>query len=380
MQSKLSVLQVIPNLDVSGAEQGCIDVANYLIENNYDSYVLTTAGNKIKELEKNGTKVLLGPVDSKNPIVIFKNIFLIISNIKKYKIKLIHVRSRAPAWSVFFVSKIINVKCISTFHGTYNFRGPIKKLYNSIMLRMHGTIAISNFIYNHIQKNYFIKKGPIQIIERGIDLNFFDPIAITEDDKSKAIKKYNLKTGSIKILLPARITKWKGHLVLVEAISKLIKKRKLNIEVLFFGPYKNKSLKEKIENLIRVKNLENIIKFYGSTNEMNLIYALSDIVISSSTDPEAFGRVSIEAQAMGKIIIASNHGGSQETIISGTTGYLYSPKEPFELSEKILDVIDQKKYCSNEIAASAVAHIKNNYGKEKMCKRTIEFYQKIISK
>ena len=130
MQSKLSVLQVIPNLNVSGAEQGCIDVANYLVENNYDSYVLTTAGTKIKDVEKNGTKVLLGPVDSKNPFVIFKNIFLIISNIKKYNIKIIHVRSRAPAWSVFFVSKFIDIKCISTFHGTYNFRGYLKKLYN----------------------------------------------------------------------------------------------------------------------------------------------------------------------------------------------------------------------------------------------------------
>ena len=379
MQSKLSVLQVIPNLNVSGAEQGCIDVANYLVENIYDSYVLTTAGIKIKEVEKNGTKVLLGPVNSKNPFVIFKNIFLIISNIKKYNIKIIHVRSRAPAWSVFFVSKFIDIKCISTFHGTYNFRGYLKKLYNSVMLRMNGTIAISNFIYDHINKNYSFKKNPIQTIERGIDLNFFDPKSISKNDIKNAIKNYDLKEDSIKILLPARVTEWKGHLILVDAVSQLLEKKVLNIEVLFFGPDQNKLLKEKIENSIRHKNLQHIIKFYGPTNKMNLIYALSDIVISSSTDPEAFGRVSIEAQAMGKLIIASAHGGSQETIIEGETGYLYSPKEPFELMKKISSVIDQKIYCSNEMSASAIKHIKSHYGKDKMCKKTLEFYQEIIS-
>ena len=379
MQSKLSVLQVIPNLNVSGAEQGCIDVANYLTENNYDSYILTSAGSKIRDVEINGTKVLLGPVHSKNPFVIFKNIFLIISYIRKYHIKIIHVRSRAPAWSVFFVSKIIDIKCISTFHGTYNFKGFLKKLYNSIMLRMNGTIAISNFINDHIQKNYFFKKNSIQTIERGIDLNFFDPMSISKNDINNALKEYDLKKNSIKILLPARVTEWKGHLFLVDAISQLLKKKELNIEVLFFGTDQNKSLKEKIENFIRVKNLQNIIKFYGPTNKMNLIYALSDIVISSSTDPEAFGRVSIEAQAMGKLIIASAHGGSQETIIEGKTGYLYSPKEPSELMKKISRVINQKKYCSNEMSASAIKHIKNNYGKDKMCKKTLEFYQEIIS-
>jgi glycosyltransferase involved in cell wall biosynthesis len=379
MQSKLSVLQVIPNLNVSGAEQGCIDVANYLIENNYDSYVLTSAGTKIKEVEKKGTKVLLGPVNSKNPFVIFKNIFLIISNIKKYNIKIIHVRSRAPAWSVFFVSKFIDIKCISTFHGTYNFRGYLKKLYNSVMLRMNGTIAISNFIHDHIKKNYSFKKNPIQTIERGIDLNFFNPKSISKNDINNALKKYDLKEDSIKILLPARVTGWKGHLILVDAVSQLLEKKVLNIEVLFFGPDQNRLLKEKIENFIRIKNLQNIIKFYGPTDKMNLIYSLSDIVISSSTDPEAFGRVSIEAQAMGKIIIASNHGGSQETIIEGKTGYLYSPKKPIELMEKILYTIAQKKYCSTDMSELAMNHIRNNYGKDKMCKRTLEFYQKIIS-
>ena len=247
------------------------------------------------------------------------------------------------------------------------------------MLRMNGTIAISNFINDHIQKNYFFKKNSIQTIERGIDLNFFDPMSISKNDINNALKEYDLKKNSIKILLPARVTEWKGHLFLVDAISQLLKKKELNIEVLFFGTDQNKSLKEKIENFIRVKNLQNIIKFYGPTNKMNLIYALSDIVISSSTDPEAFGRVSIEAQAMGKLIIASAHGGSQETIIEGKTGYLYSPKAPSELMEKISSVIDQKKYCSNEMSASAIRHIKNNYGKDKMCKKTLEFYQEIIS-
>ncbi len=379
MQSKLSVLQIIPNLNVSGAEQGCIDIANYLVKNNCESFILTTSGSKIIDVEKNGTKVLLGPVNSKNPIIILKNIFLIMIFIRKFNINIIHVRSRAPAWSVFFVSKITKVKCISTFHGTYNFGGPIKKIYNSIMLKMNGTIAISNFIYEHIKKNYIVKKSAIQTIARGIDLKFFDPKSISRDDIDRIKKKYNLNNNSLKILLPGRVTEWKGHLILVDAIYKLLKEEEINIEVLFFGPDQKKSFKRRIEKEIHKKNLDHIIKFYGSTNQMNLIYALSDIVVSASTDPEAFGRVSIEAQAMGKYIIATDHGGSLETIINQKTGSLYSSENSSELAKVIREVITEKRYCSHTISSQAIKHVKENYGVDHMCEKTFNFYKKIIN-
>lgn len=379
MQSKLSVLQVIPNLNVSGAEQGCIDLANFLSKNNFNSYVLTSSGIKITDIEKNGTRVIIGSVNSKNPMVIIKNIFLIIYYVRKYKINIIHVRSRAPAWSVFFASKILKTKTVSTFHGTYNFNGLLKKFYNSIMLKTDGTIAISKFIYEHIKKNYPIKNDNIKTIVRGIDLNFFNPKTISEYNINAALKKYNLQKDTIKILLPGRVTGWKGHLILIDAIYKLLKNKSINLQVLFFGPDQNQGLKKKINKSIYSKNLEHVIKFYGSTNQMNLIYALSDIVISASTDPEAFGRVSIEAQAMGKYIIATDHGGSQETIIKNKTGFLYSPNDSSDLAKKIHTVIEEKKYCSNEISTMAIQHVKNNYEKNYMCEKTVKFYKKIIN-
>ena len=378
MQSKLSVLQVIPNLNVSGAEQGCIDIANHLSENNYNSYILTSSGLKILDVEKNGTKVLIGPVHSKNPLIIIRNIFLIANYINKYEIDIVHVRSRAPAWSTFFASKIKRIKFVTTFHGTYNFGGTFKKLYNSIMLKTDGTIAISKFIYEHIKNNYKIKNKNIQTIVRGIDLNFFNPQIISTNDINTANEKYSLQKDSIKILLPGRVTGWKGHLILIDAIYKLLEKHKLNLEVLFFGPDQNLGLKKKIERSINSKGLGDIVKFYGSSSQMNLIYALSDIVISASTDPEAFGRVSIESQAMGKYIIASDHGGSIETVIQDKTGCLYNSRDSSELAKKIYNVIEEKKYKSDWISKQAIEHIKNNYGKNKMCEDTIAFYKKII--
>tara|TARA_B110001454_G_C12721656_1_gene434958 strand:+ start:4069 stop:5211 length:1143 start_codon:yes stop_codon:yes gene_type:complete len=379
MQSKISVLQVIPQLDVSGASQGCADIAEALIRNSYLSYIATASGVKIDQVKKQGTKVIILPVNSKNPITIIFNIFRLSKIIRDNKINIVHVRSRAPAWSSYLACKITNVKFISTFHGTYNFNNFLKKFYNSIMLRTDGTIAISKFINNHIHQNYSTKPLRLKTIARGIDINFFNPKLISQSEIHKALDELNLKKESIKILLPGRLTRWKGHSILIKAIANLLKSHQFDIQVLFFGPEDNQKLKNETVKEIHSYNLENIVKFYGPSKQMNLIYGLSDIVISSSTDPEAFGRISIEAQAMGKYIIASNHGGSQETVIEGKTGSLYSPLSHKELSATILDVIKNLKYKSDSVFDSAIDNVAKNYTKESMCKNTLNFYEEILN-
>ena len=378
MQSKISVLQVIPQLDVSGASQGCIDIANYLIENNHNCIVMTHSGIRVEDTKKKGIRVIISPVHSKNPITIFLNIFRLLKILRKYQIDIIHVRSRAPAWSCFFASKFSGKKFISTFHGTYNFNNIMKKFYNSIMLRTDGTIAISEFIENQIKNQYSITPKYLKVIYRGINTKIFNSNNVNSERIEQLKKQYSLGSDSIKILLPGRLTGWKGHSVLVKAIAQVIKSVQNKIEVLFVGPDENLALKKRLKDQIESLNMTEIFHFIGSSDEMANIYALSDIVISSSTDPEAFGRIAVEAQSMGKFVIASNHGGSVETVIDNETGYLYSPQNHEELADRIIKSIEQHKYSSSNVSEACIKNVKENYTVESMCKETFEFYKTII--
>ena len=378
MQSKLSVLQVIPQLDVSGASQGCIDVANYLIENHHNCVVMTHSGKRVEDAKNKDISVIISPVHSKNPITIFSNIFRLLKVIRDYHIDIIHVRSRAPAWSCLFASKVSGKKFISTFHGTYNFNNFIKKFYNSIMLKADGTIAISSFIEDQIKSQYSKAPKNLKVIYRGIDSKIFNSNNVNPERIEQIKNQYSLEPDSIKILLPGRLTGWKGHSILVQAIAEVIKSIKNKIEVLFVGPDENISLKKHLKDQIQNLNMSNIFHFMGSSDEMANIYALSDIVVSSSTDPEAFGRIAVEAQSMGKFVVASNHGGSTETVINNETGYLYSPNDHKDLADMIIKAIDQNKYNSKKVLEASVKNARENYSVERMCKETLEFYKKIL--
>ena len=378
MQSKISVLQVIPQLDVSGASQGCIDVANYLIKNNHNCTIMTHSGKRVADAKKKDIKVIISSVHSKNPITLFSNIFRLLKVIREHQIDIIHVRSRAPAWSCFFASKFSGKKFVSTFHGTYNFNNFIKKFYNSIMLRADGTIAISGFIENQIKSQYSISPKNLKVIYRGINTEIFNSNNVNSERIDQIKKQYSLGSDSIKILLPGRLTEWKGHSVLVQAIAEVIKSVQSEIKVLFVGPDENLNLKKKLKDQIEGLNMTGMFHFIGSSDEMTNIYALSDIVISSSTDPEAFGRIAVEAQAMGKFVIASNHGGSTETVIDNETGYLYSPQNYRELANRIIKSINQSKYNSLHVREAGLRNVKENYTVEAMCKKTLEFYKEIL--
>jgi glycosyltransferase involved in cell wall biosynthesis len=378
MQSKISVLQIIPQLDVSGASQGCIDIANYLSENNHNSYVITQSGPSIHKIKNYNENVFLLPVDSKNPITMIINIFRIRKLTRELKIDILHVRSRAPAWSCFFVSRLTGVKLISTFHGAYNFTNPLKKFYNSIMLRTDGTIAISNFIMNEVIKKYGNKKNVVRLISRGIDLDFFNPDNIDLNEDNEIYNKFKINNQAIKILLPGRLTGWKGHMLLLKALNIIFENTTLDIEVIFVGPDNNKVLRNSLINFAKQNNFYAKLHLVGSSNEINKFYFNSDIVVSPSTDPEAFGRISVESQAMGKFVIASNHGGSKETIIDGETGYLFDPLNEVDLSNKILKAIEEGKYKSNKVRERCIRNAKDNFSKKKMCIETYEFYKIVL--
>ena len=378
MQEKPNILQVIPTLNISGAEQGCFDVANYLTKNGFTSNVITSSGYRIDQLEKNGSIVSKIPVHSKNPVTIIFNIFRILKIVKKNDINIIHARSRAPAWSCYFVAKIARIKFITTFHGTYNFNNKIKKFYNSIMLRSDYVIAISEFIYNEIKTKYAYSKKNISVISRGIDIKYLDPSKIDYKKVNNFLKDLNLENNSIKLVLPGRVSGWKGHKIAIEAMTYLRDKSNKDFVLLLVGPADNLKLKNNLLQKINEFKLENIVKFIGPSKEMDLVYSTADIVLSCSTDPEAFGRIPVEAQAMGKVIIASNHGGHRETIINGLSGFLYPPLNPIELANSIIKAISNEIYLDEQYKIKRRQIILDNFTDLNMCQKTLEVYNKVL--
>ena len=378
MQEKPNILQVIPTLNISGAEQGCFDVANYLTKNGFTSNIITSSGYRIEQLEKNGSIVKRIPVHSKNPLTMIINIFRIIKIVKKNNINIIHARSRAPAWSCYFVAKIAKIKFITTFHGTYNFNNKIKKFYNSIMIKSDYIIAISEFIHNEIKSKYAYSKKNLSVISRGIDIEYLDPSKTDYKKVKKIIKDHDIKNDSIKLVLPGRVSGWKGHNVAIEAMAHLKDKSSNDFELIFVGPADNLKLKNNLLQKISELKLENCVKFVGPSKEMNLVYSLADIVLSCSTDPEAFGRIPVEAQAMGKVIIASNHGGHTETIINGLSGFLYSPLNSEELANLIIKTISSEIYLEDQYRIKRRQIILDKFTDLNMCKKTLEVYNKVL--
>ena len=384
MSSNLKVLQVIPKLGYGGAETGCYDIAHYLPENNCESFIATSGGELLKFVDRKKVKIYRLPVQSKNPILILINAFILVGIILFNNISLVHARSRAPAWSCFLATKITRRKFVTTFHGTYKFNNNIKKIYNSIMARADLIIAGSNFIFSHIKQNYskyLDGKKKLMVIFRGINVDYFDPTTKIDIDEKKLLKKWDIEKDKKIILLPGRLTSWKGQEVFIEAINLV------NIELgyeafyaVILGSDQGRDLyKKKLVRLSEQYRLSKQLRFIDHCKDMALAYKVSDIVVSASTEPEAFGRVAVEAQSMEKPIIASDIGGSKETIVDEKTGFLYEAGNAKSLSNKILKILYMDETLLKSIGAQGRKNIVQKFNVEKMCFSTYSEYKRLLN-
>ena len=384
MSSNIKVLQVIPRLGYGGAETGCYDIAHYLPENNCKSFIVTSGGELIKFIDTKKVKLIRLPVQSKNPLLIFFNSIILIGIILYYNITIVHARSRAPAWSCLFATKLTRRKFVTTFHGTYNFNGNIKKFYNSVMVRSDLIIAGSNFIFSHIKENYseFLKSTKkFLVIFRGINIDYFDASTKLENDEKKLLQKWEINKEKKIILMPGRLTSWKGQQLFIDAINQV--KIELGYEAfhaVILGSEQGRDLyKKKLIRLCEQYRLTNQIKFIEHCEDMALAYKVSDIVVSPSIEPEAFGRVAVEAQSMEKLIIASNIGGSNETIINGKTGILFESGNVKSLSEKIIQAITMDEMSIKLIGKEGRKNIIKKFNVEKMCFSTYSEYKRLLN-
>ena len=384
MSSNIKVLQVIPKLGYGGAETGCYDIAHYLSENNCKSFIVTSGGELIKFINKKKVKLIRLPVQSKNPLLILLNSIILIGIILFYNITIVHARSRAPAWSCLIATKLTKRKFVTTFHGTYNFNGKLKKLYNSVMVRSDLIIAGSNFIFSHIKDNYseFLESTKkFLVIFRGINIDYFDPSTKLESEENKLLQEWEINREKKIILMPGRLTSWKGQELFIEAIN--LAKIELGYEafhVVILGSEQGRDLyKKKLIRLTEQYRLNNQIKFINHCKDMALAYKVSDIIVSASIEPEAFGRVSVEAQSMEKLIIASNIGGSNETIINGKTGILFESGDANSLSKKIIQAITMDESSINLIGKEGRKNIIKKFNVEKMCFSTYSEYKRLLN-
>ncbi len=373
------VLQVLPELETGGVETGTIEVATALKAAGIKNFVASQGGRMVYELEKNKIGHLTLPLKSKNIFTMLSNANKLAQYIKANNINIVHARSRAPAWSAYWAAKKAGAHYVTTFHGTYGL-GPlgIKKLYNRVMTYGERVIAISNHIKNHILKNYpKTEESKIRLIHRCADIEKFSPSAVTQARMINKIKEYNIADDRPVLLLPGRVTRWKGQHLLIEALH-LMKNQNYYCIIAGDAQGRQKYL-DYLKKLARKYKLDDRIGFFGRYQDVPALMMVSTVVLSTAIEPEAFGRISIEGQAMGKIVVASNIGGSLDTIQDGITGKLFESNNPQSLADALDWALSLNKAETKKISDSAIKNVREHFTKQIMCDKTIEVYREVVN-
>lgn len=370
------IMQIIPNIGAGGAEQGCIDMAGEIIKAGAISIVVSNGGHRLHELLRTGAKHIELPVHSKNPMTMWRNISRIRKLIKKYNVDIVHVRSRAPAWSAYLACKQTGTHYITTCHAPYNISGEWKRTYNSSIVKAEKVIAISHHVENYLKKEYDIDESKITVIHRGIPIEKFNPSNVTPERLVTVSKEWRIAETARIVMMPGRITRWKGHSVLIEAMSKV---QNQNAFCVIIGSDQGRTeYREELEQQIKDLDLGGRVRIVNHCNDMPAAYMLSEVVVSASTDPEGFGRVPVEAQAMGRPIIATDHGGAQETIKRGETGWLIPHSDPDTLATAIDEALSLDENQRSILANRAMDHVLKHFTKDIMADKTLNLYAEIL--
>lgn len=378
MAQQPTIIQIIPELGPGGAEQGCIDVAAGIVNAGGRAIIVSHGGARIPELARFGAIHVDLPVHSKNPLIMWKNIGKLKKLIQRFEADIVHARSRAPAWSAWRACKGTKTRFITTCHAPYNISGEAKRLYNASIAQGEIVIAISEFVADYLRKNYQLSNERIRVIQRGIPLEKFHPTTVTAERLVTLAKQWRIPDGANIVMLPGRITRWKGHHVLIDAIKKLDRS---DVFCVMIGSDQGRTeYRKELETAIAEKNLGDRIRIVEHCNDMPAAYMLATVVVSASTDPEGFGRIPVEAQAMGRPIVATDHGGAQETIKRGYTGWLVPPGNANEMAQAIQEALSLDAGQRAILATRGMTHIAEHFTKEQMVDKTLQVYTELLSK
>lgn len=371
------ILQVLPALVTGGVERGTVDVAAAIVQAGWTALVASSGGPMVRELERAGARHIELPLHSKNPFVMRRNVGRLVQIIHEHGVDVVHARSRAPAWSAMAAAHKTGAHFVTTFHGTYNLGlWGLKQKYNAVMAQGERIIAISHFIADHLQAIYDVDPARIRVIHRGVDVTRLDPSRISAERIIQLVRQWRLPEGARVITLPGRLTRWKGQSVLIDALA-LLDRTDIRCMLVGSDQGRNKYRQELLER-IRARGLMEVVHLTDQCNDMPAAYKLSDVVVSASTDPEAFGRVVVEAQAMGRPVIASAHGGAAETVVPGKTGWLVPAGDAEALADALSYALSLPEAQRSRMSEAAMAHVRTHFSREEMCAHTLGVYAEVL--
>lgn len=371
------VLQILPELEMGGVELGTVEIAEALNQNGIKNFVASKGGRLVYDLEKLKVKHFTLDLKTKNPIKMYLNIKRLEKIIKDNGINIVHARSRAPAWSAYKAAQRAGVHYMTTYHGTYGL-GPcgIKKLYNRVMTYGERVIAISSHIKKHLLDNYKIDESKIRLVHRCVNTQRFSPESVTQARMINTIEEYNIPADRPVLLLGGRITHWKGQHLLIKALAKM---KNQNFYCIIAGDEQGREdYVNYLKNLAHKYNIEHKICFHGKVLDMPALMLASNVILSTAIEPEAFGRISVEGQAMGKVVVASNIGGSLDTVTDGVNGKLFESDNPQSLADAIDWALELSDKQREALAQAALKNVKENFTKQIMCDKTIAVYKELV--
>jgi len=375
------VLQVVPRLDTGGAERTTIDIARALTEAGFKALVASEGGRLEDELLRAGGELRRMSLDTKQPAKLLANSRALAKLIAEENIAIVHARSRAPAWSALFAARQMRVPFVTTYHGIYNAQNPLKRWYNSVMLRGDAVIANSQWTAHHILSSYRFRPRQLLVIPRGINLSEFDPAKIDSLQMRRQREQWGARADQRVILLPGRLTRWKGQGVFIDALAQLPASLREKVRAVIAGDMQGRHeyLRE-LQEAIKRQGMQHFVSIAPHVSNMPLAYAAADIVVSASTDPEAFGRIPPEAAAMGRPVIATDHGGARETVLAGVSGLLTAPGDVSALAAALGELLTRSQAELDEMGRKGRAHVAKNYSVERMQSETLKLYRTLLDR
>lgn len=372
-----TILQVLPELHTGGVERGTVEITEAIHQAGWKALVASAEGHMISKVLYAGGQHLNLPLATKSPLEMLTNSLKLEKIIREKQVDIVHARSRAPAWSAYFAAKNTGVRFVTTFHGVYGLNAPLKKRYNAIMTKGERVIAVSHFVADHIHTHYRVPEERIRVIHRGADTNIFAPERVMPRRMAELAKEWQVPDDDRPIIvIPGRITRWKGQDVAIRALALLPHR---NFLCLMVGDHqKHPEYSDELTKLVNDLKLGGLVRMVGDTPYMAEAYQLSTLVVAPSIEPEAFGRVAIEAQAMGRPVIATKHGGAMETIMDGDTGWLVEPGNAEALSKAVGHALSLDAEEKGRISQNAIWNARTNFSTAVMQENTLAVYRELL--
>ncbi len=378
-----TVLQVTPELEAGGVERTTVDIAAAIVRRGGRALVASRGGRLEDELAEVGGELARMRADAKNPARVIANAAVLASIIRRENVDLVHARSRAPAWSALWAARMSGRPFVTTYHGTYNAKSGLKRWYNSVMARGDRVIANSAFIRDHIVSEHGLASDAVTVIPRGVDLIALDPAAVSSERVATVREAWGVARDEARpiVLLPGRLTRWKGQTVAIEALGLLARENdeRAPCMLALVGDAQGRTAYvEELEALAQAEGVADAVRLPGHCADMPAAYALADVVVSASIEPEAFGRVAVEGQCMGRPVIATDHGGARETVLDGETGYLCRPGDSAALAEAMRSVLAVTPSERLDLGDRAAVRARRLFSVQAMQAATLAVYEEVL--